>query len=231
MEGFVAWLKQLQFGSLIDIVIVVIAAVLSITVHETSHGLMAWKLGDPTAKNAGRLTLNPLKHIDPVGLVLLAVAKFGWAKPVPIDAGYFKNPKKGMALTALAGPVSNVLLAWTALLFRSILIFVLIKNGTNALLEYLLTLLAYIAVISSGLAVFNLFPIPPLDGSKVLFSVLPLKAWVTLMRYERYGMILMTVLLLTGILDTPLNFLRSGLLGVLEFLSSFPLYGLLKLFP
>lgn len=231
LEGFVAWLRQLQFASLLDMLLLVAASILCITVHETCHGFMAWKLGDPTAKLAGRLTLNPLKHIDPMGLVLLAVAKFGWAKPVPINAAYFKKPRQGMALTALAGPVSNVLLAWLALLIRSVLIFVLYKLGNHAVLEHLITLMVYLAIISSGLAVFNLFPIPPLDGSKVLFAVLPPKHWLALMRYERYGMILMAVLLLTGLLDTPLDFLRGGLIRFLDLITHFPLYGLLKLFP
>ena len=231
MDGFVAWVKQLEFGVLIDTLLVVAAAILSVTVHETAHGLVAFRLGDPTAKRAGRLTLNPIRHIDLMGLVLMAVVKFGWAKPVPIDPRYFKNPKSGMALTALAGPLSNVLLAFAALLIRSVLLFFLIKTGESALLEYAILLMVYLAVISSGLAVFNLIPVPPLDGSKILFAVLPWEIWLKLMRYERYGMILMAVLLLTGVLDGPLQFLRSGLLGVLEMLASFPLYGLLKLFP
>ena len=223
LEGFGAWLRQLQFTSLLDLAMVVVAAVLSITVHETSHGFMAWKLGDPTAKNAGRLTLNPLKHIDIMGLLLLAIAKFGWAKPVPIDARYFKNPKTGMALTALAGPLSNVLLAFVAMLLRNILILVIYTRGETMLLLYLLDFLAYVAIINAGLAVFNLFPIPPLDGSKILGAFLPWKAWIWVLRYERYGMIAMAVLLLTGLLDAPLNFLRGGLIEALGYLSSFPL--------
>lgn len=223
MEGFITWIRQLQFGSLIDMLLLVAASILSITVHETCHGLMAWKLGDPTAKQAGRLTLNPIKHIDPVGLVLLAVAKFGWAKPVPVNARYFKDPKGGMALTALAGPLSNVALAFAALLLRSFVILLLVQLGESAVLIRCLDFLAYLAIISSGLAVFNLIPLPPLDGSKILFAVLPPKAWIRLMRYERYGMILMAVLLLTGVLDAPLSFLRGGLLGALEYVASFPL--------
>ena len=223
MNGFVSWLQQLQFGALIDMVLLVAASVLSITVHETCHGLAAYKLGDPTAKNAGRLTLNPLRHIDIMGLVLMAVAKFGWAKPVPIDARYFKDPKKGMALTALAGPVSNVLLAFLALLVRSLLFVLYLRLGESAILIYALDFTAYIAIISAGLAVFNLFPIPPLDGSKVLFAVLPVNAWLKLMRYERYGMLVLAVLLLTGLLDAPLSFLRGGLLSALEFVASLPL--------
>jgi len=230
VDHFIAWVKQLQFGTLIDGAIVVIAAVLSITVHETCHGLVAYWLGDPTAKRAGRLTLNPLRHIDWVGLVMLAIVKFGWAKPVPVDMRYFRHPKRDMALTALAGPVSNVLLAFVALLIRSVLLFFYWRNGGGAALDYLITLTVYIAVISAGLAVFNLIPIPPLDGSKVLYAVLPQSAYLKLMRYERYGMILLVIVLMTGVIDGPLTELRGGLLSGLQAISSFPFYGLLKLF-
>ena len=213
MDGFLAWLKQLQFENLLDPALVVVAAVLSITVHETCHGLVAWWLGDPTAKNAGRLTLNPLKHIDIVGLILLALVKFGWAKPVPIDMRNFRNPKAGMAVSALAGPVSNVLLALLALMLHCLFVVLSIAGHSGAWLAALDQLMIYIAVISSGLAVFNIFPIPPLDGSKVLFSLLPDRAYLKLMRYERFGMLLLVVLLAVGLLDTPLGFLRDGLLN------------------
>ena len=170
--------------------------------------------GSSQAKRAGRLSLNPLKHIDPMGLVMLAVAKFGWAKPVPVDLRYFKKPKSGMALTALAGPVSNVVLAAVALMLYSVVVFY--RNLSDGIvLEYLQMFFASTAVLSCGLAVFNLFPVPPLDGSKILAAVLPDVWYLKLMRYERYGMILLMVLLLAGVLDTPLSFLRDGLLDLL----------------
>lgn len=230
MEQFLAWLNQLQYGVLLDTVILVLAAVLSITIHETCHGLVAYWLGDPTAKNAGRLTLNPIRHVDLVGLVLLAVAKFGWAKPVPVDMRYFRNPKWGMALTALAGPMSNLLLALAALLIRSVLLFVMLTRGGGAVLDYVILLTEYIAVISSGLAVFNIIPIPPLDGSKILAAVLPDRAYVTLMRFERYGMILLAIVLLTGVIDGPLSVMRQSVLDLLVTAAEFPFYGLMKLF-
>ena len=111
MDGIAAWAAQLQFGRLTELLITAAAALLCITVHESCHGLSAWILGDPTARRQGRISLNPLKHIDPAGLFMMVVAKFGWAKPVPINPGYFKNPRLGMAITALAGPLSNVLLS------------------------------------------------------------------------------------------------------------------------
>ena len=230
MSSFLSWLRQLQFGSLIDGLLVVLAAVLSITVHESCHGLAAWWLGDPTAKRAGRISLNPLRHIDVFGLILLAVAKFGWAKPVPVDMRNFRRPKEGMALTALAGPVSNVLLAYLALLIRSVLLFFTWKYGEGTVLGWAVTLTEYLTVISAGLAVFNLFPIPPLDGSKVLFALLPPRAYGQLMRYERYGMLLLAVLLLTGVIDGPLSAMRSWLISVLQSGASFPFYLLWKAF-
>lgn len=234
MESIVAWIQQLEFSGLLDELILVAAAILSITVHETSHGLVAYWLGDPTAKRAGRLTLNPLKHIDLTGLVMMAVVKFGWAKPVPINMRYFRHPKGGMALTALAGPVSNILLALLGTLMRHMLYFALWSHGESVFLSgvinNLITFCLYVAVISGGLAVFNLIPIPPLDGSKVLFSLLPKRYYLKLMQYERYGMLILIVLLLSGVLDTPLIYLRSGLLVTLNNAVTYSLYGLLNFF-
>lgn len=204
MHGFTAWLHQLQFGWLSDMLLIVLASLLCITIHETCHGLAAYRLGDPTAKLAGRLTLNPLRHIDILGLLMMAVARFGWAKPVPVNMNNFKNPKRDMALTALAGPISNSLGQW------------------------LITFTEYVAVLSAGLAVFNLIPISPLDGSKVLFAVLPSQSYANLMRYERYGMLLLMVVLLAGWLDGPLYYLRTGLLNLLQPLALWPAELLLR---
>ena len=228
MNSFFDWLRQLQFGGLLDTILVIAASLLCITVHETCHGLMAYWLGDPTAKNAGRLTLNPVKHVDLVGLVMMAIVKFGWAKPVPVDMRYFKKPKEGMALTALAGPVSNVLLAALALLVRSVLLYFYMFHAASSVLSTVVVFTEYVAVISAGLAVFNIIPIPPLDGSKVLFALLPRETYWKLMRYERYGMIILVVALFVGILDKPLLFLRGGLLDGLQAVTLWPLELLLK---
>ena len=222
MDAILSWFRQLQFGGLLDMVLVVAASLLCITVHETCHGLVAWWLGDPTAKKAGRLSLNPIRHVDWVGLILMALVRFGWAKPVPVDMRNFKNPKRDMALTALAGPVSNVLLALVALLLRSVLLFFLVRHPDSAVLYDAVVFTEYVAVISAGLAVFNLIPISPLDGSKVLFAFLPRTSYYNLMRYERYGMILLMVVLLLGWLDMPLIYLRSGLLSGLQAVTSWP---------
>ena len=215
MNGIIQWLRQLQFGSLLDMIVIVAASLLCITVHETCHGLAAYWMGDDTAKRLGRLSLNPLHHVDLMGLVMMALVRFGWAKPVPIDMRRFRNPKLGMALTALAGPTSNVFLMILAMLLRSV-IFVPYLMTNHSVWRYGVLFLEYVAVLSAGLAVFNLFPVPPLDGSKVLFAVLPDRYYDKLMLVERYGMILLALLLIGGILDQPLMFLRGKLLDVAE---------------
>ncbi len=216
------WLGQLRWESALSTVIAVAASLLCIVVHETSHGFTAYKLGDPTAKNAGRLTLNPLKHIDLVGLAMMAILKFGWAKPVPVDMRNFKKPKTGMAITAAAGPLSNVLLAMVFLLVRAVALFFFINGGGGRAWGPLLEFIEYVIVISTGLAVFNLIPISPLDGSKVLFAFLPENTYWKLMRYERYGMLVLIAVMLLGWLDAPLSFLRDGLLELLQEITWFP---------
>ena len=208
MDGFVAWLKQLQFDGVWQTAVLVAASLLCITFHETCHGLVAYWLGDPTAKRAGRLTLNPLRHIDIGGLLMMALFRFGWAKPVPVDMRYFKKPKQGMALTALAGPVSNLMLAVLLLLGARITIAHYVDT---AFCIALLNFLARTAYMSVGLGLFNLIPISPLDGSKVLFAFLPDRAYLTLMRYEKYGMVLLFLLVWLGVGD---NILGEGIYRV-----------------
>lgn len=183
--------SALDFGSMLDMVLRLAAVLLCLTVHETCHGLAAYALGDPTARRAHRLSLNPLRHIDWFGLLMMFAAGFGWAKPVPVNPNYFKKPKQGMALTALAGPVSNFLLALLTLLAARIFCDVAAYSETN---QRILDFLLMVAVLSIGLGLFNLVPIPPLDGSKVLLAVLPDRAYDWLMRNERYGMLLLFAL-------------------------------------
>ena len=181
----------LDFGPLLSMVTRLAAVLLCLTVHESCHGLAAYALGDPTARREHRLSLNPLRHIDWFGLLMMFVAGFGWAKPVPVNPNYFKKPKQGMALTALAGPVSNFLLALLMLLAARIFCDVAAYSEAN---QRILDFLLMVALLSIGLGLFNLLPIPPLDGSKVLFAVLPDGAYNQLMRYERYGMLLLFAL-------------------------------------
>ena len=161
----------LDFGSLESILLRVAAVFLCLTIHETCHGLAAYALGDPTAKRAHRLSLNPLRHIDWLGLIMMVVAGFGWAKPVPVNPNYFKKPKQGMALTALAGPASNFLLALALLLAARLTAEHALVTGT--LNETWFMFLLNTSSLSVGLGLFNLIPIPPLDGSKVV-AVRPL---------------------------------------------------------
>lgn len=175
-------------GDLLIYILEIPAILIALTIHEFSHGFMSYKLGDPTAKETGRLTLNPLKHIDPIGFVMMIVVGFGWSKPVPVNSRYYKRPRLYMALTAAAGPISNFLLAFISMILMN---FVrLIKTTPNTAgynIVYALYLFFYIlAELSIVLAVFNLIPIPPLDGSRILFMFLPPKAYFGIMKYERY---------------------------------------------
>ena len=191
-----------DFSYLLGILQSVIPSLICITLHELSHGLVAYRLGDDTAKRAGRLTLNPLKHLDPIGLLMMVTVHFGYAKPVPVNMNKFKNPKRDMAITALAGPVSNVVITLAFLLLYGLLYLPLQGNAVG---EYLLDMLDLTAYISIGYAIFNILPIPPLDGSKVLFSVLDEESYRKLMRYERYGGLILMALVWSGVLGTPLS--------------------------
>ena len=191
-----------DFSYLLSILLGVIPSLLCITLHELSHGYVAYRLGDPTAKNAGRLTLNPLKHLDPMGLLMMLVFHVGWAKPVPVNMMRFKNPKRGMALTALAGPAANVLITVVFLALYGALYRPLRGSDVG---YYFLQMIELTARISLGLAIFNLIPVPPLDGSKILLSVLPDSAYRSLMRYERYGSLLLFALVALGFLGKPLS--------------------------
>ena len=186
-----ALLGQLDLFSALDALLRAVSVLLCLTIHETCHGLAALSLGDPTARSMHRLSLNPLRHIDWLGLLMMFAVGFGWAKPVPVDPRYFKDPKKGMALTALAGPVSNFMLAFSLILLsKGIYLYADYSPVWNGIFNFLLST----AVLSIGLGLFNLIPIPPLDGSKVLGALLPDRTYFKLMRYERYGMLLLILL-------------------------------------
>lgn len=208
MWGYVqTFWEQFDWAGLLSAVFRVLGVLVCLTVHETCHGLAALALGDPTAKRMRRLSLNPLHHIDWLGLASMLVCGFGWAKPVPVDMRYFKRPKAGMAVTALAGPASNFLLAMLLLFFASLTARLAAGGGAALLYGFLVNT----ALLSVGLGLFNLVPIPPLDGSKVLFALLPERAYYTLMRYERYGM---AVLLLLVWLDVGGGYLSEAIYRV-----------------
>lgn len=180
--------------------------------HEYAHALLATKQGDPTAKLSGRLTLNPLAHIDPIGALMIFLAGFGYAKPVPVNIRNFKNPKKGMAITAIAGPLSNLLLAFISIIFMNLV--ALISDAT--IVQVTVMFLYYNAVININLAVFNLIPIPPLDGSRLLAVIVPDKYYYKIMQNERILMIVILVLIFTGILTGPLIFLSGTIYNALS---------------
>lgn len=214
--------QGLDWSYLTNILLSVIPALVCITLHELSHGFVAYKLGDHTAKDAGRLTINPVKHIDIMGLVMMVVFKFGWAKPVPVNMRNFKNPKKGMAITALAGPVSNVVIAIVFLFVYGLLAIPLSKLGNAG--DYFAQMLYLTAYISIALAIFNVIPIPPLDGSKVLYSFLSDSAYWKLMRYERYGMLFLIAFLLL-LNNSSVNFLGVAADWALDKLFVFAYWG------
>lgn len=176
----------------LELLLWAIAAICTLSVHELCHGLAAYKLGDPTAKQMGRLTLNPIRHIDPMGFIMVIVAGFGWAKPVPVDMRYFKNQKRGMALCAAAGPTSNFVLAFLCMIIYSS-VFLMTKGQYP---DWLDTFMQNIIILNIYLGIFNLLPVPPLDGSKILGAFLPDRAYYKLMRYERYGMIAVVALIM-----------------------------------
>jgi Zn-dependent protease len=170
----------------------------ALTVHELAHGWVAFRLGDPTAKLAGRLTMNPLKHLDPLGVLAFVIMKIGWAKPVPVDPRYFRNPQKDMLLVALAGPGSNVLLAIASALLARVLVSVPVLP--LFVLQPLVGMLVASVWINIMLAVFNIIPIPPLDGSKVLMGVLPPEAARSFARIEPFGFFILLALFYTGVI-------------------------------
>ncbi len=165
---------------LIELILIFPSVLIALSFHECAHGFAAYKLGDPTAKYMGRLTLNPIRHIDPIGAICMLIAHFGWAKPVPIDITNFKHPKRDLAISALAGPLSNIFLGFIGC-FVYVLTVYLLPNQVESQFAYemiriLVTFLYYFAWLNISLALFNLLPIPPLDGSKILYAFLPPKA-------------------------------------------------------
>ncbi len=192
-----------------------LVALLALTVHEFSHGFAAYKLGDPTAKYMGRLTLNPMKHLDPIGAVCMVVLRFGWAKPVPINPNYFKKPKRDFAITALAGPLSNILFSFLSA-FLYLLVYSLLKDipftseilfnvAKNTILFFYL-----LHLLNINFAVFNMLPIPPFDGSRILYAILPERIYFKIMKYERqiyYGVLIWLVggnILSRGLMSLPI---------------------------
>ena len=208
----------LNFGEkLLYILIILFCVLMSLSVHELSHGLMAYWMGDRTARRSGRLSLNPLHHMDPFGALCLFLFGFGWAKPVPVNPWNFNNKKGGMILTSLAGPLSNFILAFIAqvgVIGLSQIRFTSDTSFVFMLANVCYIICIYLAQLNLGLAIFNLIPIPPLDGSKILNAVLPQRLYFKIMEYERYGFIILILLINTPFFNSFLYGLESI---VLEF--------------
>ena len=208
------------FGSsLTQILLRVPALILAFTIHEISHGLMAYLLGDSTAKRDGRLSLNPIKHIDPLGLVFILIVGFGWAKPVMVNPYNLNNPKVDMALIAAAGPISNFILAFIGMM---ILYPLAMFTDVSAYVIYAMTQFTWINIV---LGIFNMLPIPPLDGSKVIAGALPDSIYNNLPPVGRYGMIVLLVLMITGITGRILSPLVRGAFEMLHSVAT-SIYGI-----
>jgi Zn-dependent protease len=182
-------------SALQGLVLKIPALLLAVTVHEVAHGLVADRLGDPTARLQGRLTLNPLPHLDPLGALAFVLVGFGWAKPVPVNARNLRRPVRDMACVAAAGPLSNFAMAFVGLVA---LVLVTRASGSAFVLEPLAGLLRYVYAFNLGLAIFNLIPLPPLDGGHFLPYLLPRGSWTLLRQLEQYGPFLLLALLMFG---------------------------------
>ena len=210
-------------SAIMQIFAVSIIVFLVMPLHEYAHGLIAYKLGDNTAKNMGRLRFSPSAHIDPIGALMILLVGFGWAKPVPVNPRNFKNPKVGMAITALAGPVSNILAA----IVGAVLYYVNILLAVNGILptfvcELLFFFFSYFIAVNVSLAVFTLIPIPPLDGSKILFAFLPDRIVYKAYEYERQLNTILIVLIAVGALTGPLSFLQGVLSNFIMYIVGIP---------
>lgn len=215
----------LRGGDKLDIIIGLAASVFvvfcTLPIHEYAHAFVATKLGDPTPERTGRLTLNPMAHIDPMGALMIILVGFGYAKPVRVSARNFKNPKAGMAITALAGPLSNIIMAFLFILLRNCATVALINTGA-LVWEVSASFFTFAASINISLAVFNLLPIPPLDGSKILSIIIPSKYYFKYLQYERYIILAVFALIVFGILDTPLAFATEKVFGILAKIAYLP---------
>lgn len=201
------------------LLISLIISLVALPIHEYAHGYAAYRMGDNTAYRQGRLTLNPLVHIDPLGTLALVLFGFGWAKPVQINPLNFENPKKGMMLSALAGPLSNVGLAFISMVFYKLSYIPVYMGMSGAFIMTVQTFLLYMISINITLAVFNFIPIPPFDGSRIATYFLPQRIYFKIMQYENIIFIGLLVILWLGFLDGPISFVSTSVTGILDFIT------------
>ena len=201
------------------LLISLIISLVALPIHEYAHGYAAYRMGDNTAYRQGRLTLNPLVHIDPLGTLALILFGFGWAKPVQINPLNFENPKKGMMLSALAGPLSNVGLAFISMIFYKLSYIPVYMGMSGAFIMTIQTFLLYMISINITLAVFNFIPIPPFDGSRIATYFLPQRIYFKIMQYENIIFIGLLVILWLGFLDGPISFVSTSVTGILDFIT------------
>ena len=209
-------------SAIIYILSTLVVIFLTLPIHEFAHGFAAVKLGDDTPRWQGRLTLNPFAHIDYFGALCILLFGFGWAKPVQVNQRNFRNPKRDMAITAFAGPLSNIIVAFVSLLIYNICELLFINGAGLNFIWFVAVFFYYIASINIGLAIFNLIPIPPLDGSRLLSALLPYKYYYALMRYERYIYFGLLALIWFGVLDGPLAYLSGALTDGLMTVAALP---------
>ena len=208
-----------------SILVRIVAVVLAMSVHEMAHALVSYLMGDPTAKMEGRLSLNPFRHIDWIGVLCLMFFGFGWAKPVPIDSRYYKDQKTGIIWTSFAGPLANFILAFVVLAVYFLLVhFAPVFMITSAFGEFIGLCLVATSQISIAFGIFNLIPIPPLDGSKILFSFLPDEQYYRVIQGSQIFYFIFIAILFSGILDTPLYLLRNNVFEIFWNITSALLY-------
>lgn len=216
--------------AIISVLLSIPVILFALTIHECSHGFAAKVMGDPTAYNLGRLSLNPAKHLDPIGTLMMMLFGFGWAKPVPVNSRYFRKPRAGMIITSIAGPLSNLIAGYIFYFISSLIYYYYLVPGGAAYtimfgmgasaLDYLMMTLYLLFFIgysmNIGLALFNLLPIPPLDGSRILFAVLPARMYFGMMKYERYISLALMMMLFTGVLSRPLGIIMNEIERLFE---------------